>query len=170
MLGRATSVDPGDRGHRVHAASLRLLGMPTRAVFYFDSADGGLVGGKYLSEPSGVSCVAQFRTLRLLVASSVGEARMELLRGTGGDAPSDRAACRRFVESSRPHDRWAAAFVDPVDGDTLALVRLLRRDGGPRLMACYRVTADCRWPEDPGIDPGPVLGPARGDTAGGELD
>lgn len=150
-----------------HATFLRLLGMPTRAVFYFDGAGEGLVGGKYLSRPGDLSCVAQFRTLRLLVSSDVGDARLELRKGTGADAPTDREGCRRFRRASKPAP-WEALYLARHSADTLALVRLFRRGGEPRLMACYRLHADCRWPAEVSVGQAPGLAPARRDTAGSQ--
>lgn len=161
---------PPDRvieGRFGYASFLRLLGMPTRAVFYFDSAAAGLVGGKYLSELQGLSCLAQFRTVRLLVSSDVGSARLELRKGTGAAAPAFREGCRRFRHSSSPAP-WEAVYIDRTSGDTVALVRLFRRKGEPRLMSCYRLESDCRWPEDVTIQEPPRLGPAGRDTTGAQ--
>lgn len=169
LLAAADSADRPGEGVHAYGATLRFLGMPTRAVFYFDSADGGLVGGKYLSEPPDLSCVAQFRTVRLLVGSDLGEASLELSEGAGSGAPSAREACRRFLEAPTA-ERWEASFVGPARSDTVARVRLLRRDGEPGLVACVRILSDCRWPDEAGIPEGPDLGPARRDTAGAQSE
>jgi hypothetical protein len=169
LLAAADSADRPAEGVHAYGATLRFLGMPTRAVFYFDSAGGGLVGGQYLAEPPDLSCVAQFRTLRLLVGSDVGQASLELGEGSGAGAPTARAACRRFLEAPTS-EPWEAIFLGPARSDTVALVRLLRRAGEPGLLACVRILSDCRWPEEAGIPEGPVLGPARRDTAGAQSE
>lgn len=167
LVHEGASPDREVDGSLAYASFLRLLGMPTRAVFYFDGDGHGLVGGKYLSEPDDLSCVAQFRTLRLLVSSEVGDARMELREGTGADAPTQREGCRRFRGASDPGP-WEALYLDRSSADTLALVRLLRHGGEPRLMACYRLDAECRWPAEVSIGEAPRLAPSRRDTAGGQ--
>lgn len=167
LVEGGASPDRRIEGRFGYASFLRLLGMPTRAVFYFDSAEAGLVGGKYLSQPQGLSCLAQFRTLRLLVSSDVGSARLALRKGTGAEEPDFRKGCRRFRKSSSPAP-WEAVYIDRTSGDTVALVRLFRRKGEPRLMACYRLGSDCRWPEDVSIQEPPRLGPAGRDTAGSQ--
>lgn len=156
-------------GWWAYGRPVRLLGMPSHTVFYFDSTTGGLVGGKYMAEPPDLSCVGRFRTLRLMTGSGLERVGLLLERGAGGEAASLREACRRFLEASAP-EPWSAVFVDSAAGDTTARVLLFRREGRPRLLSCYRLMDDCVWSEDQEVDESPVLAPAEADTVGGHLE
>lgn len=164
LLDGTSASGRSPEGRVAYATDLRLLGMATRAVFYFDSADGGLSGGKYMAEPAPLSCVAQFRTLRLMLASDPEADSVELRRGTGAGAGTLREACDRFREASSVED-WLALFRDRETGRVTARVRLFRDGPSPRLLACVRVEEDCRWPPGREVGEGPLLAPpARRDT------
>lgn len=173
---------PPDRrvaGLAAYARTVYLLGRPTRAYFYLDSATLRLRAGRYLMDADPGSCVAELTTLRLMVAGSwsglEGEVRVAedaapgARAGGGGEgagAPGQEppTSCRAFL--SGPPRRVRATFRNPATGEAEVTAELFRRDSLPRILACYHLAEDCRWPEGVEVEEGPTLrAPARRDTS-----
>lgn len=167
---------PGRRvnGLEVYARSLRFIAMPTRAYFYLDTAEHRLRGGKHLIEPDASSCVRELTTLRLMVAGTHPELAVQIVRGSGGERDTtevDRGGpppvrCSDFMGTEEARGR-SVLFRHPETGSVEVRMELFRRDGKPRILACYRNEADCAWPDSVSVEPGPeMLAPGRGpDTA-----
>lgn len=160
-------------GLEVYARSLRFIAMPTRAYFYLDSAEHRLRGGKHLIEPDASSCVRELTTLRLMVAGTHPELAVRVVRGSGGERDTtevERAGppvrCPAFMETEEARRR-SVLFRHPETGSVEVRMELFRRDGKPRILACYLNEADCVWPDSVSVEPGPkMLAPGRGpDTA-----
>lgn len=161
-------------GFEVYARSLRFIAMPTRAYFYLDTAEHRLRAGKHLIEPDASSCLRELTTLRLMVAGTHPELAVRIVRGSGGQrdtAGVDRGGthpvrCPDFMETEEARVR-SVLFRHPETGSVEARMELFRRDGNPRILACYLNEVDCVWPDSVSVEPGPkMLAPGRGaDTA-----
>lgn len=172
---------PPDRraaGLAAYARTVYLLGRPTRTYFYLDSAALRLRAGRYLMDADPGSCVADLTTLRLMIAGSwsglesevrvVEEAapgdRSRGAEDVGAASPDPPTSCRAFL--SGPPRRVQAIFRNPATGEAEVTAELFRRDSLPRILACYHLPEDCRWPEGVEVEKGPALGaPARRDTS-----
>lgn len=170
---------PPDRraaGLAAYARTVYLLGRPTRAYFYLDSAALRLRAGRYLMDADPGSCVAELTTLRLMIAGSwsglesevrvVDDAAREARAGggVGAGGPEPPTSCRDFL--SGPPRRVRATFRNPATGEAEVTAELFRRDSLPRILACYHLAEDCRWPEGVEVEEGPALrAPARRDTS-----
>lgn len=168
---------PDDRvdGLEVYARSLRFIAMPTRAYFYLDTAEHRLRRGKHLIEPDPASCVRELRTLRLMVAGTHPDLTVRVIRGAGagGDTTTRRAGappvrCPAFMEAEEARG-WSVLFRNPETEAVEVRMELFRRDGKPRILACYLNDDDCAWPDSVAVEPGPkMLAPGRGpDTTDG---
>lgn len=165
-IGEIDASRPPESRHRgldVHARTVRFLGMPTRAYFYLDSA-GRLRRGRHLLEPDRSSCVRQLTTLRLMVAGTHPDLLVELIRGSGAAADTARPAgrgappvrCPGFLAADTARS-WSVLFRHPETGAVEARMELFRRDGEPRILACYRNESDCVWPDSLRVRQGPKL-------------
>lgn len=155
-------------GLEVYARSLRFIGMPTRAFFYLDSAEYRLRRGKHLIEPDASSCVRQLTTLRLMVAGTHPDLSVRVTRGSGAepDGAADRRAppvqCPGFMEADEALE-WSVLFRNPDTDAVEVRMELFRREGQPRILACYLNADDCDWPDSVTVEPGPkLLAPGRG--------
>lgn len=162
-------------GLEVYARTLRFIGMPTRAYFYLDTTEHRLRRGKHLIEPDTSSCVRELTTLRLMVAGTHPDLRAEVTRGSGATADTSAAGaggpppiqCPRFLEAEDARG-WSVRFRNPDTGATEVRMELFRRDGEPRILACYLNESDCAWPDSASVEQGPkLLAPGRSpDTTG----
>ena len=168
---------PDDRvdGLEVYARSLRFIAMPTRAYFYLDTAEHRLRRGKHLIEPDPASCVRELTTLRLMVAGTHPDLSVRVIRGSGagGDTATVRdgappVRCPAFMEAEEARG-WSVLFRNPETEAVEVRMELFRRDGKPRILACYLNEDDCVWPDSVAVEPGPkMLAPGRGpDTTDG---
>ncbi len=156
-------------GLEVYARSLRFIGTPTRAYFYLDSADYRLRRGKHLIEPDASSCVRQLTTLRLMVAGTNPDLSVHVIRGSGaernevGTEPgAPPVQCPGFMEADEARE-WSVLFRNPDTGAVEVRMELFRREGQPRILACYLNRDDCDWPDSVAVEPGPkLLAPGRG--------
>ena len=162
---------PDDRldGLEVYARSLRFIAMPTRAYFYLDTAEHRLRRGKHLIEPDPSSCVRELTTLRLMVAGTHPDLSVRVIRGAGagGDTATVRGGtppvrCPAFMEAEEARG-WSVLFRNPETEAVEVRMELFRRDGKPRILACYLNESDCVWPDSVAVEPGPkMLAPERG--------
>lgn len=155
-------------GLEVYARSLRFIGMPTRAYFYLDSAEYRLRRGKHLIEPDASSCVRQLTTLRLMVAGTHPDLSVRVIRGSGAERneATGRGAppvqCPGFMDAEDALE-WSVLFRNPDTDAVEVRMELFRREGQPRILACYLNTDDCDWPDSVTVEPGPkLLAPGRG--------
>lgn len=157
-------------GLAVYARSLRFIAMPTRAFFYLDTAEHRLRRGKHLIEPDASSCVRQLTTVRLMVAGTHPDLRVELIRGSGAARDTSAAdggggppvQCPGFMEAEEARS-WSVLFRNPETDAVEARMELFRHEGQPRILACYLNVSDCAWPDSVQVEPGPkMLAPARG--------
>ncbi len=161
-------------GLEVYARTLRFLGMPTRAYFYLDTAEHRLRRGKHLMEPGASSCARQLNTLRLMVAGTHPELRVQSIRRSGASADTAdveesglaAARCPDLMGESEAVE-WTLLMRNPRTDAVEVRMELFRRGGEPRILACYLNQSDCAWPDSVEVRPGPELrAPGRGpDTA-----
>lgn len=162
-------------GLEVYARTLRFIAMPTRAYFYLDSAEQRLRRGKHLIEPDPSSCVRELTTLRLMVAGTHPDLAVRVIRGSGAARDTSAAdgggappvQCPAFMEAEEARS-WSVLFRNPDTDAVEVRMELFRRDGTPRILACYLLTGpECSWPDSVAVETGPkLLAPGRGpDTA-----
>lgn len=162
-------------GLEVYARTLRFIAMPARAYFYLDTAGHRLRRGKHLIEPDLASCVRELTTLRLMVAGTHPDLRVQVIRGSGAarDTPATDGGgpppvrCPEFMEAEEARSR-TVLFRHPDTDAVEVRMELFRRNGTPRILACYLLAGpDCAWPDSVEVETGPkLLAPGRGpDTA-----
>lgn len=125
----------------MYPGQMTFLGMPTRALFYVDEHD-ELRMGRYESEPPRHRCAGLFRTFRLMLAGSYPNLEESVRWGTGADARTHRAACRAFLGAERPVP-WEAEYRNPHTGRAEIVLRMVRREGEARIVACYLMGERC---------------------------
>ena len=166
--------DARHEGLEVYARTLRFIGMPTRAYFYLDTAEHRLRRGKHLIEPDPAACVRELTTLRLMLAGTYPDLRVDVIRGSGAAADTATAGggpppvqCPGFVEAEEARG-WSVLFRNPETDATEIRIELFRHRGEPRILACYLNESDCVWPDSASVEPGPkLLAPSRApDTTG----